>query len=97
MWNNFSDNWLQTATCIAENVTISYKHEYRWLTLLSRCDVIIDIISMKNIFHAQFAYVLFISDIQLELYWIAKIFTKWRNFEVGANFFVKPVTGEMLY
>ena len=26
-----------------------------------------------------------------------KIFAKWRNFEVSANFFVKTVTGSMLY
>ena len=33
----------------------------------------------------------------MELYWIDKIFAKWRNFEVVANFFVKTVTGGMLY
>ena len=33
----------------------------------------------------------------MELYWIDKIFAKWRNFEVVANFFVKTVTGSMLY
>ena len=33
----------------------------------------------------------------MELYWIGKIFAKWRNFEVSANFFVKSVTGSMLY
>ena len=42
--------WLvNTATCIAENVTISFKHEYRGHTLTSRCDVIGDIVIMKII------------------------------------------------
>ena len=29
MWTKFSDDWLQLTTCITENVTISFKHEYR--------------------------------------------------------------------
>ena len=37
------------AICIAENVTISFKHEYRGHTLTSRCDVIGDVIIMKII------------------------------------------------
>ena len=37
------------ATCITANVTTSFKHEYRRETLLSRCDVIGDIIIMKII------------------------------------------------
>ena len=35
-----------------ENALISFKHEYRRLTLSSRCDVISDVIIMKNFFHA---------------------------------------------
>ena len=35
--------------CIAENVTISFKHEYRRHTLTSRCDVVGDVIVMKII------------------------------------------------
>ena len=49
MWTKFGDDWAKTATCIAENVTISFKHEYRRETLTSRCDVIGDIIIMKII------------------------------------------------
>ena len=45
----FSDDWSKTATCIAENVTISFKHEYRRHTLTSRCDVIDDVIIMEII------------------------------------------------
>ena len=49
MWTKFGDDWSKTATCIAENVTISFKHEYRRHTLTSRCDVIGDVIIMKII------------------------------------------------
>ena len=37
------------ATCIVENVTISFKHQYRRHILTSRCDVIGDVIIMKII------------------------------------------------
>ena len=49
MWTKVGDDWSKTATCIAENVTILFKHEYRRETLTSRCDVIDDIIIMKII------------------------------------------------
>ena len=49
MWTKFGDDWSKTTTCIAENVTISFKHEYRGHTLTSRCDVIGDVIIMKII------------------------------------------------
>ena len=29
IWTKISDSWLPTVTCIAGNVTISFKHEYR--------------------------------------------------------------------
>ena len=50
------------ATWIAENVTISFKHEYRRHTLTSRYDVIGDVIIMKIILvddlHIIFLYLL---------------------------------------
>ena len=49
MLTKSGDDWSKIATCIAENVTISFKHEYRRQTLTSRCDVIGDIIIMKII------------------------------------------------
>ena len=62
MWTMFGDDWSKTATCIAENVTISFKHEYRGHTLTSRCDVIGDVIIMKIILvddlHNIFLYLL---------------------------------------
>ena len=62
MWTKFGDDWSKIATCTAENVTISFKHEYRRHTLTSHYDVIGDIIIMKNIlvddFHTIFLYLL---------------------------------------
>ena len=62
MWTKFGDDWSKTVTCIAENVTISFKHEYRRHTLTSRCDVIGDVIIMKIILeddlHTIFPYLL---------------------------------------
>ena len=50
------------ATCIAENVTISFTHENRRHTLTSRCDVIGDVIIMTIILvddsHTIFRYLL---------------------------------------
>ena len=53
MWTKFSDDWLQTATCIAENVAISFKHEYRRPLLTSRCDVVSGVINIKNTFSGK--------------------------------------------
>ena len=50
MWTKFGDDCSETATCITENVTISFKHEYRRPTLTSRCDVISDVINIKSTF-----------------------------------------------
>ena len=62
MWTKFGDDWSKTVTCIAENVTISFKHEYRRHTLTSRRDVIGDVIIMKIILvddlHTIFRYLL---------------------------------------
>ena len=62
MWTKFGDDWSKTVTCIAENVTISFKHEYRGYTLSSRCDVIGDVSIMKIILvdnlHTIFLYLL---------------------------------------
>ena len=53
-------DWSKIATCIAEKVIISFKHEYRRHTLTLRCDVIGDVIVMKIILvdylHTIFRY-----------------------------------------
>ena len=95
MWTKFGDDWWKIATCITENVTISFKHEYRRETLTSRCDVIGDIIIMKIILvdnlHTIFLFLLSNSG-YVENWEIFKKFQNWRKFEVGANFFVISVT-----
>ena len=62
MWTKFVDDWSKVVTCIAQNVTISFKHEYRRHTLTSRCDIIVDVIIMKIILvddlHTIFQYLL---------------------------------------
>ena len=97
MWTKFGDDWSTTATCIAENVSISFKHEYRGHTLTSRCDVIGDVIIMKIILVKWFIYYLSIPVVKLRLYWKLRNFLNWRKFEVQANFFIISVTGSMLY
>ena len=96
LWSKFGDDWSKTVTCIAENVTISFKHEYRRHTLMSRCDVIGDVIIMTIIlmddFHTIFLYLLWNCG-YIENSKILKNFQKWRKFEVRSNFFVITVTG----
>ena len=62
MWTKFGDDWSKIATCIAENMTFSFKHEYRRHTLTLRCDVIGEVIVMKIILvddmHTIFRYLL---------------------------------------
>ena len=93
IWTKFSGDWLKTATCISENVTISFKTEYRRPNLTSGCDVIIDIINIKNTFWRIISDNLSIYDVKMNL---SKIFWKFQNgrhFEVMANFYTESWTG----
>ena len=74
IWTQVSDDWLKATTCISENVTISFKHEYRRPTLTSRCDVI----NIKNTFLGTIFDDLPISDVKMNL---SKIF---QNFKMAA-------------
>ena len=67
MWTRFGDDWSKTVTCIAENVTISFKHEYRRPTLTSRCDVISDVINIKSPFFGLITDGLLISNVKMNL------------------------------
>ena len=71
IWTKLSDDWLKCATCISENVTISFKHEYRKPTLTSRCDVISDVIDIKNTIMGIISDDLSISEVKMNL---SKIF-----------------------
>ena len=87
MKTNLNNGWSKTATCIAENVPISFKHEYRRPILTSRCDVINDVINnIKSTFYGIINDDLSISAVKINL---SKIFCNFQNgghFEVRANF-----------
>ena len=86
MWSRFSDDWLKPRTYIAENVTISFKHEYRRPTLTSRCDVVSDVINIKINFSGIISDDLSISIFKLNLSKIFRNFQNGRHFEVQAIF-----------
>ena len=93
IWTKFSDDWLKTATCILENVTIPFKHEYRRLTLTSRCDVISDVINIKITFWEIISDDLSISDVKTNLSKIFRNFQNGRHIEVPAIFQTGSCTG----
>ena len=92
IWTKPSDDWLKTATCISENVSISLKHEYRKRTLTSHRDVISDVIKIKNTIWGIISDDLFIPDVKMNL---SKIFCKFQNgrhFEVRLSFYTGSCT-----
>ena len=89
MWTKFGDDWLQTATCIAENVTISFKHEYRRPRLTSRSGVI----NIKNTFSGIISDDLSISIFKLNLSKIFRNFPNGRHFDVRVSFVTGSPTG----
>ena len=86
MWTKFGDDWSGTATYIAGNVTILFKHEYRRHTLTSNCDVISDVMDIKNTFYAIICDVLCISYVKINLSQIFRNFQNCRHFGVRARF-----------
>ena len=64
-------------------MTISFQHEYRKHILTSRCDVINDVINIKNIFFWLILDGLFISNIKMNLSKLFRNFQNGRHFEVG--------------
>ena len=86
MWTKFGDDWSGTATCIAGNVTISFKHEYRRHTLMSLCDVISDVMNIKNTFYAIIYDVLCISYVKMNLSQIFRNVQNGRHLGVLARF-----------
>ena len=85
IWTKFSDDWLKTATCITESVTISFKHEYRKHGLKKSCDVISDVMNINNTFYVIICDVLSISYVKMNL---SQIF---RNFQNGRHLGVRCV------
>ena len=86
MWTKFGGDWWNTATCITENVTISFKHWYRRHILTSRCDVISDVINIKSTFWGLISDGLSISNVKMNLSEIFRNLQNGRHFEAWANF-----------
>ena len=93
MWTKFRDGWLQTATCIVENVTISFKHEYRRPSLTSRCDVVNDVINIENTFSGIISDDLSIPVVKLNLSKIFRNFSNGRHFDVRASLVTRSPIG----
>ena len=93
MWTRCSDDCLKLTTYIAENPTISFKHEYRRPNLTSRCDVICDVINIKSTFSGRISDDLLISDAKMKLSKIFPNFQNGRHFEVRAIFQTVSCTG----
>ena len=51
-----------------ENVTISFKHEYRRPDLMARRDIMNDVKSVKNAFSLRICDHVSLSDVELRLY-----------------------------
>ena len=80
-------------TYIAENVTISFTHEYKRLNLTSCCDVINDVINIKSTFSGIIFYSLSTSDAKMNLSKIFRNFQNGRQFEARAIFQTVSCTG----
>ena len=63
----YEEDWSETTIYIAENMTISFKHEYRRPTFTSRCDVISDVININTTFSGTIYNDLSISDVKMNL------------------------------
>ena len=93
LWAKLSDDWLKTATYISENETISFKYEYRRPLLTSHCDVISDLINVKNTFCGIISDDLSISDVKMNLFKIFRKFQNGHHFEVRASFYTGSCIG----
>ena len=78
---------------MSKHVTISFKHEYRRHTLTSRCDVISDVMNIKNTFYVIMCYVLSISYVKMNLSQIFRNFQNGRHFEVKVRYWTGSCTG----
>ena len=86
IWTKFSDDWLKTATCITESVTISFENEYRRHNLTQRCDVISNVMNIKNTFYVIICDVLSISYVKMNLSQIFRNVQNGRHLGVRARF-----------
>ena len=83
---HFRDDILKCFRIIVKNVAISFKHVYRRPTLLSRCDIISDVIVMKFIvvddLHIIFLYMMLnhVSSENFEIFKSDEKFSSMRTF-----------------
>ena len=63
----YEGDWSETTSYIAENMTISFRHEYRRPSLTSRCDVISDVFIIKTTLSGTICNDLSISDVKMKL------------------------------
>ena len=67
IYSKFNDDIFVHFLVIMKNVLISFIKEYRGPTLRPQCDIIDDVITMKNIFSDIIWNDLFISQVKLKL------------------------------
>ena len=86
MHRKFNDDIFARFLVIMKNV-ISFIKEYRGPTFRPPCDVIGDVIIMKNTFFCIIWDDLFISQVKVKLCLIFQNFQNGRHFELVTNFF----------
>ena len=92
MHRKFSDNIFARFLVIMKNV-ISFTKEYIGPTFRPPCDVIGDVIIMKNTFYGIIADALFVSAVKLKLCLIFQKFQNGHHFELATNFCSGSDTG----
>ena len=96
MHRKFNDDIFACFLVIMKNV-ISFIKEYRRPTLRPPCDIIDDVIIIKNTFLGIIWDDLFISEVKLKLFLIFPNFQNGRHFELVTNFFTGSYTGSWIY
>ena len=90
----FNDDIFARFLVIMNNFVISFIKEYRGPTFRPPCDVIGDVIIMKNTFYGIIWDNLFISEVKLKL---CLIFKNGRHYELTINFFSGSDTWSWIY
>ena len=86
MHRKFNDDICACILVIMKNVVILVIKEYRGPTFRPPCDVIGDVIIMKDTFYGIIWDDLFISEVKLKLCLIFQNFQNGRHFELATNF-----------
>ena len=93
MQRKFNDDIFAQFLAIMKNVAISFIKEYIGPNSRPPCDVIDDVIIVKNTFFGIIWDDLFISEVKLKLCLIFRNFKNCRHFELATNFFTGSYTG----